>query len=101
MLSNHCSMVMPPRATVTAQHAANVRRKLRDILARYQPYSFQTQLSFVAMESQISSIVADSLEVKRRYFAEHAAEVEHAAKMIADAFSKAGKLLLLGNGGSA
>jgi len=58
-------------------------------------------VNFSEMRNHISSIVADSLEIKRRYFAEHAAEVERAAKMIADAFSKGGKLLLLGNGGSA
>ncbi|HEX8846156.1 MAG TPA: D-sedoheptulose 7-phosphate isomerase [Pyrinomonadaceae bacterium] len=52
------------------------------------------------MKNHISSIVADSLEVKRRYFAEHAAEVESAAKMIAEAFRSGGKLLLFGNGGS-
>jgi D-sedoheptulose 7-phosphate isomerase len=53
------------------------------------------------MQNHISSIVADSLEVKRRYFAEHAAEVESAATMIADAFKVGSKLLLFGNGGSA
>lgn len=53
------------------------------------------------MTDHISSIVADSLEVKRRYFAEHAADVERAATMMADCFRKGGKLLLLGNGGSA
>src|SRR3954447_9528786 len=53
------------------------------------------------MIDHISRIVADSIEVKRRYFAEHAAEVERAATMIADAFKAGSKLLLLGNGGSA
>ena len=53
------------------------------------------------MTNRISAIVADSLEVKRRYFAEHAAEVESAAEMIAVAFDAGGKLLLFGNGGSA
>lgn len=53
------------------------------------------------MNNRISAIVADSLEVKRRYFAEHAAEVESAARMIAGAFDAGGKLLLFGNGGSA
>lgn len=53
-----------------------------------------------SMNNRISSIVTDSLEVKRRYFAEHAADVERAAKMIADCFSAGGKLLLCGNGGS-
>lgn len=53
------------------------------------------------MDELIKSIVADSLDVKRRYFDEHAPEVERAALMIADAFKRGGKLLLFGNGGSA
>jgi D-sedoheptulose 7-phosphate isomerase len=53
------------------------------------------------MLDRISSIVTDSLDVKRRYFAEHAEEVERAALIISDAFSAGGKLLLFGNGGSA
>ncbi|HEU4593826.1 MAG TPA: D-sedoheptulose 7-phosphate isomerase [Pyrinomonadaceae bacterium] len=53
------------------------------------------------MPDTIASIVADSLEVKRRYFAEHAGEVERAARLIAEAFSAGGKLLICGNGGSA
>lgn len=52
------------------------------------------------MTEHISSIVAASLDVKRRYFAEHAGEVERAAGMIADAFNAGGKLLIFGNGGS-
>ncbi|MDT4898017.1 MAG: D-sedoheptulose 7-phosphate isomerase [Acidobacteriota bacterium] len=53
------------------------------------------------MNERIASIVADSLEVKRRYFAAHGADISRAAEMIADCFSAGGKLLLLGNGGSA
>jgi|ERR1044071_773177 D-sedoheptulose 7-phosphate isomerase len=53
------------------------------------------------MNKRIETIVADSLEVKRRYFAEHAADVERAATMMADCFRAGGKLLLVGNGGSA
>jgi D-sedoheptulose 7-phosphate isomerase len=53
------------------------------------------------MTDHISSIVADSLEVKRRYFAEHAGDVERAARILADCFRTGGKLLLFGNGGSA
>jgi D-sedoheptulose 7-phosphate isomerase len=52
------------------------------------------------MNERIESIVADSLGVKRRYFAEYAADVERAAMMIADCFRAGGKLLLIGNGGS-
>ena len=53
------------------------------------------------MIDHITSVVADSLEVKRRYFAEHAVDVERAAGMIAECFGTGGKLLLFGNGGSA
>jgi D-sedoheptulose 7-phosphate isomerase len=53
------------------------------------------------MNERIESIVADSLDVKRRYFAEHAADVERAAKALAECFGAGGKLLLFGNGGSA
>lgn len=53
------------------------------------------------MLDRISSIVTASLDVKRRYFAEHAGEVERAAVLISDAFRAGGKLLLFGNGGSA
>jgi D-sedoheptulose 7-phosphate isomerase len=49
----------------------------------------------------ISAIVADSLEVKRRFFGEHAPDVERAAGMIAAAFKANGKFLVFGNGGSA
>ncbi|MDT4966720.1 MAG: D-sedoheptulose 7-phosphate isomerase [Acidobacteriota bacterium] len=52
------------------------------------------------MDERIESIVADSLEVKRRYFAEHSADVRRAAEMIAGCFASGGKLLLCGNGGS-
>jgi D-sedoheptulose 7-phosphate isomerase len=49
----------------------------------------------------ISAIVADSLEVKRRFFNAHTGEVHRAAQIIADAFKANGKLLVFGNGGSA
>ncbi|HLL75457.1 MAG TPA: SIS domain-containing protein, partial [Pyrinomonadaceae bacterium] len=52
------------------------------------------------MHERISTIVAESIEAKRRYFAEHAEEVVRAASMIAAAFSAGGKILLCGNGGS-
>lgn len=52
------------------------------------------------MNERIEAIVADSVAVKRRYFAERAADVERAAAMIADCFRAGGKLLLIGNGGS-
>jgi D-sedoheptulose 7-phosphate isomerase len=53
------------------------------------------------MLERIQSIVAASLEVKRNYFAERAEEVARAARIIAESFGAGGKLLLLGNGGSA
>lgn len=53
------------------------------------------------MSEAIKSIVADSLDVKRRYFDEHAADVERAARLIASAFAAGRKLLICGNGGSA
>jgi D-sedoheptulose 7-phosphate isomerase len=52
------------------------------------------------MHDHISSIVAESLEVKRRYFAEHAEDVVRAASMIAACFGAGGRVLLCGNGGS-
>ena len=53
------------------------------------------------MTDQISKIVADSLEVKRRFFDAHTADVERAARLIAAAFKANRKLLVFGNGGSA
>jgi D-sedoheptulose 7-phosphate isomerase len=53
------------------------------------------------MTDQISTIVANSVEVKRRFFAAHAADVERAARIISDVFKANGKLLVFGNGGSA
>lgn len=53
------------------------------------------------MSDYISSIVAASLDVKRRYFAEHTGEVQQAARMMAATFNAGGKLLIFGNGGSA
>jgi D-sedoheptulose 7-phosphate isomerase len=50
---------------------------------------------------RISAIVADSLEVKRRFFSEHGTDVQRAADLIAEAFKANGKLLVFGNGGSA
>lgn len=49
----------------------------------------------------IDAAVADSLEVKRRFFAEHAGDVGRAAEMVAASFRAGGKLLVCGNGGSA
>ena len=53
------------------------------------------------MNDRISAVVAESLEVKRRFFVTHAADVQRASDMIAAAFKSGGKLLVFGNGGSA
>jgi D-sedoheptulose 7-phosphate isomerase len=53
------------------------------------------------MTNRISTIVADSLEVKSRFFDEHTQDVEQAARIIADALKASGKFLVFGNGGSA
>ncbi len=52
------------------------------------------------MHERITSIVAASIEAKRRYFAEHTDEVLRAAQMLADCYHANGKVLLCGNGGS-
>ena len=49
----------------------------------------------------VASAVADSIEVKRRFFASHAEDVERVAAVIAECFRSGGKLLVCGNGGSA
>src|SRR5918993_270114 len=53
------------------------------------------------MTDRISTIVADSIETKRRFFAGHSNEVERAAEMVSAALRSDGKLLIFGNGGSA
>jgi len=53
------------------------------------------------LTDRISAIVAESLDVKRRFFDSHAADVQRAAGMIAATFKANGKLLVFGNGGSA
>jgi D-sedoheptulose 7-phosphate isomerase len=50
---------------------------------------------------RLNSIVAASLEVKRRFFESHSAEVARAAYTVAEGFRAGGKLLVCGNGGSA
>jgi D-sedoheptulose 7-phosphate isomerase len=53
------------------------------------------------MTDHLSTIVSESLDVKRSFFAEHAAAVQQAASLIVAAFKSGGKLLVFGNGGSA
>jgi D-sedoheptulose 7-phosphate isomerase len=54
-----------------------------------------------AAVGHVTSIAAASLETKRRYFDEHAADVARAARVVAGVFRAGGKLLVCGNGGSA
>src|SRR5919202_177433 len=53
------------------------------------------------MQQRIASIVSNSIEVKRHFFAKHEEEVEGAAHILAEAFRAGRKLLVCGNGGSA
>src|SRR2546426_12401375 len=69
------------------------QRKSHDILA--------SRFSNPVMTDRISASVADSLEVKRRFFDARADEVQRAAGIIAAAFKASGKLLVFGIGGSA
>jgi D-sedoheptulose 7-phosphate isomerase len=50
---------------------------------------------------RIDDVVAESLEVKRRFFATHAEGLVALADVIADRVLKGGKVLIFGNGGSA
>src|SRR5438034_2436481 len=53
------------------------------------------------MTDRIAGMVSESLEVKRRFFDQHADDVGRAASMVVHAFNANGKLLVFGNGGSA
>lgn len=53
------------------------------------------------MTDRISTIVSDSTETKRKFFAAQSSEVERAAEMISLTLASGGKLLIFGNGGSA
>jgi len=53
------------------------------------------------MTERISTIVADSIETKRRFFDADSNNVEQAAEMISATLKSGGKLLIFGNGGSA
>jgi D-sedoheptulose 7-phosphate isomerase len=53
------------------------------------------------MPESIESIVAASIDVKRRFFQECAGDVARAAGLFAAAFGAGRKLLICGNGGSA
>jgi D-sedoheptulose 7-phosphate isomerase len=53
------------------------------------------------MHDCISSIVTDSIAVKRQFFDAHASDVARAAEILGAAFRAGRKLLVCGNGGSA
>ena len=53
------------------------------------------------MTDRISAIVANSLQVKSRFFEAYAADVERAAHVVSEALKAGKKLLIFGNGGSA
>lgn len=53
------------------------------------------------MSQRIATIVADSIDVKQRFFESRAEDIEKIASAIAEALKSGGKLLIFGNGGSA
>ena len=53
------------------------------------------------MSRRIPTIVADSVDVKQKFFAASSSDVERAAAMISASLKSGGKLLVFGNGGSA
>ena len=53
------------------------------------------------MTDRISTIVANSIDTKRRFFDSRVADVERAAGIVSDALKSGKKLLIFGNGGSA
>ena len=52
-------------------------------------------------KQRIDEVVAESLEVKKRFFVAHAGSLVTLADLIADRVRKGGKVLTFGNGGSA
>ena len=52
-------------------------------------------------KERINTVVAESLEIKRRFFTERAAELVALADAIAERVRAGGKVLVFGNGGSA
>jgi D-sedoheptulose 7-phosphate isomerase len=55
----------------------------------------------IGFEEKIRVLAEESIEAKRRFFDESAAEVARAAQMIIEKMRAGGKLLIFGNGGSA
>lgn len=66
-----------------------------------QPATEEATPSDASAPARIASAVADSLEVKRRFFDRHSTDVARAAALVAEAFRAGRKLLVCGNGGSA
>ncbi|MEO5761669.1 MAG: D-sedoheptulose 7-phosphate isomerase [Vicinamibacteria bacterium] len=52
-------------------------------------------------KARVDAVIAESLDVKRRFFEVHAAELVALADRIAERVRKGGKVLVFGNGGSA
>lgn len=52
-------------------------------------------------EEKIRAMAGESLEAKRRFFDESSKDVARAARMVIEAMTAGGKLLIFGNGGSA
>ena len=52
-------------------------------------------------KQRVEHVIAQSLEVKKRFFAEHAEALVALADLIAERVRKGGKVLVFGNGGSA
>jgi D-sedoheptulose 7-phosphate isomerase len=55
----------------------------------------------IGFEEKIRVMAEESIEAKRRFFDESAADVARAAQMITEKMRAGGKLLIFGNGGSA
>jgi D-sedoheptulose 7-phosphate isomerase len=55
----------------------------------------------IGFEENIRVLAEESIEAKRRFFDESAADVARAAQMIIEKMRAGGKLLIFGNGGSA
>ena len=53
------------------------------------------------MSDRISTIVANSIDTKRRFFDSHGADVNRAVEVVCHSLKSGGKLLIFGNGGSA
>jgi len=55
----------------------------------------------MSLLARLQEAVADSLDLKKRFFADQGGAVAAAARLLAGVFQNGGKVLLFGNGGSA